>query len=620
MLKAVEAFPRVGVILSCRSTYVPYVIPDGLGEDELFRVNHEGFAADGGEAAKIYLDKRGMVRPGAPNLVPEFENPLFLKTCCDFLEKDGKTELPRGLRGVSSIFDFYHKAVAQSLNRRMKLDPHLAIAPKAISGLAQLLIDRRGYVAKSEAIALFELIRGSEGSLEKSLLSQLESEGLLAVEPVRQNDGSVAEMVRFTFERFSDHAIAVRLLDDHLDVTDAASSFRNGRFLRAFVFGSESHEHAGIIEAMAIQLPERAGVEILDVGGDELWTVRGAFLESLLWREQSHFTDRTFDLVRDLIDEAELNDLLVSISTEPSNKFNALFVHKKLMKMAMPERDVFWSVRVAERGFRGPTETLISWAINNGLEPIDEDRAYLAAVMLSWFFTTSHREIRDKATKALTCLLGRRLPLGLRLLGDFTKVNDLYVLERLLAACYGAALQGTEELGLSELAQAVFDTVFAKGKPPANALLRDHAQGIIEYAAWRRVLNGSIDISLARPPYQSFWPIEPVPDELIESYTDDRGRGNIRDAIVSSASDGDFARYQVDHKVDKWSSCQTRDITTSDSARHIHRLDAGVLRWCYGGPSAGVRRLCIGGRGRQRHSWLSEDSGNRASLGRRVNA
>ena len=82
-LKAAETFPRIGVILSCRTTYVPYVIPAGLSSAQLTVIEHEGFAADGGEAAKIYLEKRGIIRPGAPNLVPEINNPLFLKTCCD---------------------------------------------------------------------------------------------------------------------------------------------------------------------------------------------------------------------------------------------------------------------------------------------------------------------------------------------------------------------------------------------------------------------------------------------------------------------------------------------------------------------------------------------------------
>ena len=95
-LRNVEPFPRVRVVLSCRSTYVRYVIPDALDSDKLARVEHEGFAGDGGEAASTYLDMRGIVRAGVPNMVPEFQNPLFLKTCCDALDAAGQTELPEG--------------------------------------------------------------------------------------------------------------------------------------------------------------------------------------------------------------------------------------------------------------------------------------------------------------------------------------------------------------------------------------------------------------------------------------------------------------------------------------------------------------------------------------------
>lgn len=568
LLRTVGAFPRIGVILSCRSTYLPYVIPDDLDEDRLFRVEHEGFAADGGEAAKVYLAKRGMVSLGAPSLVPEFENPLFLKTCCDSLQKEGKTEFPRGLRGVTSIFDFYFKALTRSLNRRMRLDSHLEIVPQAVKGFARLLADTgKGYAPKREAVTLFESILAPGGSLEMSLLAQLESEGLLTVEPMLQDDRSLAEMVRFTFERFSDHEIASRLLDDHIDCDDVASSFQADQPLHACLLGPENYSRAGVIEAMAIQLPERTGVEILDLGLEDSYTVRYAFLNSLLWRKQSNFTDRTFELCRRLLETDELNDMLISISTEPSNKFNAIFVHKKLAEMSMPERDAFWSIYLAERGFEGPIKTLISWALQDDLKHIDNDRAHLTAIVLIWFFTTSHREIRDKATKALASILSRRLLLAARLLVDFLTVNDPYVSERLLAACYGAALQGTEQEGLSELAHRVFDTIFAREQPPANALLRDHARGIVEYAASRGVLNGSFDLTLARPPYQSPWPIEPVPDELIDGYTEDRGHGSFRDAIVASTvSDmGDFAKYVVESKVSRWSPAQigTNPLPTS---------------------------------------------------------
>ena len=153
------------------------------------------------------------------------------------------------------------------------------------------------------------------------------------------------------------------MLDDYLNTHDVASSFQADLPLHKCVFGPDNYERAGIMEAIVIQLPERTGVEILDVGSEASYTVRDAFLNSLLWREQSHFTGRTFELCRGLVDTDELSDLLISISTEPSNKFNATFVHKRLMKMTMPERDACWSIYLADRGFEGPVETLISWAL-----------------------------------------------------------------------------------------------------------------------------------------------------------------------------------------------------------------------------------------------------------------
>src|SRR5690606_29085526 len=58
-LKAAESFPRVAVILSCRTTYVTHVVPESLDPSRLPRIHHEGFAENSGEAAKAYLDARG---------------------------------------------------------------------------------------------------------------------------------------------------------------------------------------------------------------------------------------------------------------------------------------------------------------------------------------------------------------------------------------------------------------------------------------------------------------------------------------------------------------------------------------------------------------------------------
>ena len=148
------------------------------------------------------------------------------------------------------------------------------IVPRAINGFAALLSKSgENYCPKVEAIDLFEFIHNSGGLLRRSLLAELENEGLLTIEPVRQDDELIVEMVRFTFERFSDHAIASGLLDDYIDASDPKRSFAKGSRLHEFVFGEAPYRRAGIIEAMAIQLPERTGLEILDVNVAE--EVRG---------------------------------------------------------------------------------------------------------------------------------------------------------------------------------------------------------------------------------------------------------------------------------------------------------------------------------------------------------
>ncbi len=554
-LKSFESFPRVNVILTCRSTYVRYIIPESVNKNILLQVEHFGFGRRNDEAAHVYLEMRGILRPGTPNMLPEFENPLFLKTCCDALISGGQKEFPKGLRGVSAIFRFYSEAVAAALVRRMKLDPHQNIVSQAISGFAQLLSNAgRGYATKSSTIEFFESVFRSRGFKSTSLLTQLEHEGLLTVDLMPNEGATSVEMVRFTFERFSDHAISSRLLDDHLDNKNVRTSFDAGRPLYEYVFGPRSYERAGIVEAMAIQLPERCSVELLDVGSESSYHLHQAFSNSLLWREQSSFTSRTLELVEEVLDQEEIIDILISIGTEPTNPYNANFLHRRLINLKMPERDERWSIHIGARGFEGPINTLVSWAIKNENKYIDDTRAELAATMLAWLLTTSHREVRDKATKALVSILSNRLTLGELLLNRFLEVDDLYVLERLLGACYGAALQGKQDQVIGRLAEFIFDRLFSCGRPPQNLLLRDHALSFLEYASMRGVLPNRIDIETARPPYQSPWPIQQVSDDIIRGYEEiNRDERYYNGIVFSTTPMNDFARYVVERLVANWS-------------------------------------------------------------------
>ncbi len=561
-LKSIAAFPHVGIAVSCRTTYLPHIVDANAQLKTLRRVKHIGFAGNAA-AANYYLDKRGIVRMSAPSFEPEFDNPLFLKTCCDFLNKSGKNEIPRSLRGVVSIFDFYSGAVAQSIERRMGLDAKQNIVRRALAALSEIFeAGDRGYADIAAALAAMEAIHPSRGLAEQSLIQQLESEGVIAIEPVQDDHGKLVEQVRFTFERYSDFRIASRLLEQHFNASDPKASFANGTTLRAYLEDDKAYTRAGVVEAMSTLVPESSGIELIDAVGksDASYILTDAFITSVLWREQKHFTQRTFDLLKEasrFSGRDEMMSALIAVATEPDNPFNAKYLHDRLKNLSMPERDKRWTTYlVQDQGDEGSSfETLISWALQNGLGTIDDSRAELAATCLSWSFTTSDRAMRDRATKALASLLSVRLHLAAKLVDKFANVNDFYVLERVLASAYGAALQGLTTSWLAELATASFNCVFAVDPPVQHLLIRDYARGIAELAAHKGVLPTTINIARVRPPYKGSQPIEDVPEELIETYKQDYGKGVFRDEIVSSAvNDGDFARYIIDNSVDDWST------------------------------------------------------------------
>lgn len=325
----------------------------------------------------------------------------------------------------------------------------------------------------------------------------------------------------------------------------------------------KAYEHAGVLEAMAVQLPERSGLELPDAmpkPRNRLLLLR-AFLGSVLWREQRAFTQRALNLPKEasrLSGRNETMHALLAVASEPDNAFNAEYLHGKLVKQAMPQRDRAWSIYVAQKGDDedSPIETLNGWALQNGFEAIEDKRAELVAIALSWLFSTSHRLIRDRATKALGALLATRLTMAASLVRRFQDIDDLYILDRVMAAAYRAALQGMAKDGLRELAEAAYHCVFDRDEVPAHVLIRDHARGIVELAHIRGALPAGVDLTRARPPYRRSSGIEDVPDAVIDAYVHEYAPGkSFRDDIVnSSVNDGDFARYVMDTPVGKFSA------------------------------------------------------------------
>jgi hypothetical protein len=544
-LASIERFPRVAVAMTVRSTYARHFPLKALP-----MVTHTGFAEHSAEAAKAYLDRRGIARPSAPNLLREFENPLFLRTCCDFLAVRGLKQLPKGLNGLTQLFDFYLDAVTETMEQRLMLDSYQKIPRKALDAFlaACTADDAQGAISKDQALELFERYLQSAGRADRSLFAAFLSEGVLTLDVARGEEGAV-ETVRFTFERLYDHLRAKHLLSTHVDSTDVAGSFKREP-LASYVGPEASWSYAGVVEALAIQLPEGFGLELCDVLPEDALDDPNqvdAFEASLAWRRPQAFTEGTLRWVEKIAEahgKSAFGALLV-VCTEPANRFNASYLHERLMALDLPARDAEWSVFLAEDdlGDGSPVESLIDWAWQVETEAVESERLYLAGVALTWFLSSPNRTVRDLATKGLVHLLCRNLSHAATLLATFEGVNDPYVTERLLAACYGAVMQGVDRPGCKTTAGIVWKLFFAPGsRPPLHPLSRDYALGILEYARAVGELPAEVDLDACRNGFTSDWPLEIVTEEEIEGFKEQ----GFHDSIVSSTSqDGDFGHYTV---------------------------------------------------------------------------
>ena len=441
-------YPYVAVALTCRDTSVHRMIGSNSSSVLAPRLAHgtiEGFADATGELSRLYLTMRGVTgwlgRPG-----PESTNPLFLRACCDAVIAAGGNELPKGLDGITAVFSFYKAAIARSVEHRLGVLPQLRVVDRFLAGFAQTVAasaDR--YVLYEDAYALAEKVLASGGLSEGNLLAALEAEGLLAVEPGVGGDPT-RDYVRFTFERMSDHEIARTVLREHFERHTLAEAFDVGTPLGNALRNSD-WEFESVTQALAIQIAERHGVELGDIvparHAPGVWGGRENFLDTVHWRSPQSVTQRTLRWIEDAIDADGLAGFYIEFGPQVGNAFNADWLHQRLAGLKMPERDVDWSVTVTRLGFEEgeAIQSVVDWALSGGRRITDPVRLELLGTTLTWLLTTSHREVRDKATKALASVLAGSAEVALRLLNKFRSVDDGYLQERLYAAVYGAALQ-----------------------------------------------------------------------------------------------------------------------------------------------------------------------------------
>ncbi|AGS20882.1 hypothetical protein REMIM1_CH01038 [Rhizobium etli bv. mimosae str. Mim1] len=555
-IQMLQSYAGVCCVVSCRTEYFDSAVPDGIASK--FRIfDVRGFETSDEQlaAARVYLDKRGIARPSTPWLAPEFINPLFLRSVCVSLERDGKSEFPSGLTGTKKILKYYLESMGRNIqaNESSSVSIVSKLGRTAQEIAAHMLAGRKDFLSldicrRAIAVHFGDMMPRSESEW----LSVLLRNGLLRKDPNPEAAEDVfadSDVVRFSFQRFQDFLMAEKAVEN---ITAPATIFEKNEAL-GFCINDKScvaWEWRGLLDALSTVLPEKFGKELVDCMPGAAgrwwsdWGLREGFKDSIKWRERSAFSDRSLELLNALGGDDAL-DILIQVAVSVDHPWNAEMLHRNLEKRKLPHRDATWTNWINEQSCDADSNVgiLIEWCLAGQAPHTNPKNQFLAALSLCWIFTSTNRQIRDKATKALSSLLIAEENIFVELLARFATVDDPYVLERLLAAAYGACCRNPQEKKLRSYAQAVYSHLFENRTPPYGILLRDYAQGIIELAEFHSALPAKINTLACKPPFKSPKPRLTVSEGQLDIIAKKAGDDEI--ASSSTSSMADFAQYEV---------------------------------------------------------------------------
>lgn len=532
LVKSLEEYPAIGLVVTVRDTYYDDVVPDDVESScNATVIEHKGFKGLEYEAVKEFCLAYVLNLPNVPILTPEFCNPLFLKIICDTLEASREKDFPKGFNGVSELFSQYFNNLDKKLAEKKPEYKYRNVVSASVKLLAIPVFKAKYNLLKkqdADSILLHHF-----PACPTLLADLIDNNVLLKTKAQFSEDND--DCVVFSYQRICDFIIARELVCGYQEWESFAKSISTNNVLRD-LFIETRWSYKGILEAMAILIPERFGHEITDtiqyipkkdlkrIYYTCLETISEAEINSLSWRTiESINKDEILKFLKSKNNRVRPENWyykLVELSTIPNHPFNADYFHALMVRLTMPERDGRFQFFFNDcAGYdnnkcANPLRRLIDWAWSEDVSQKAEPKSTkLAATMLCWLLSSTYIKHRDEATKALVNLLSEQVNVLIDVMRSFENVDDMYIYERLFAVAYGIALRTSSRQGLSNLAQYVYDTIFKHNNPPKDVLLRDSARNIIEYANYK--LDAfSVNMTKVRPPYSSVLPQWPTDDEV----------------------------------------------------------------------------------------------------------
>ncbi len=481
-------FPNALLIVTLRETARDQVLIEQASEIEL-----EWSEAEVDEAVRVYFEHFKIDAGGTVLPFHYFRELLFLRLYCEAVNPEAAD--PVGVEGLPgdmvAVFELYRERALERIASDLDLRPGLPAERLA-------LIAKKLWDENQRSLPFAEMqatINEPETEWNRSLVKALEDAGILYRGGEEGWEHPPSSVV---FDRFAGFLIADALIEG-LSMAEA-EGFLSSENLWQRLLGEGEQVHplgTDVYLALVGLVPRR-------FRGRTLWTFapedhrRGAL-------------GRTIDLASEYLDEDTLEELVAAIPDArparprnrhpfdrlwevrdaPRHRLNARFLDRVLRPMPLAKRDRLFSEwsRMRQGSILEQLERLRrSWESDERREEHDD----LDALAVSWLLSSTSQRLRDRATRALQRYgVGDPSRLFDLALGTL-ELNDPYVYERCIAACFGAAGEhqmpdpgGSFEQGLARFLEAL-RTAFlgaAATHPSSHQLLRQYVTALFEFAA-----------------------------------------------------------------------------------------------------------------------------------------
>jgi hypothetical protein len=471
-----------------RESFAVMALPDGIKT-----IESEGFGGDVDEAIEKYFS-HFKIDSGDSEIPTEFlQHPLTLRIFCEVTNPKKESEVK---------IDYFPTSLAPLLEK------YVANAAERISQMTNLSY---GYAANGVERAVYTLgielwkcgkreiseagfrdaVSDASRAWDSSIVNLLAQEGILFKNPGFE---PYEYVVTPTYDALGGYIVANALLIKYAQ--DVSFAWLNNAETTALFTGDTSHELArDILRSLVTLTPRRMqGRQIWQHVSDPLKKNAIALSAAI---DAEYLDQETVSALLELSHESPRfrSRLFVRFQVARAvalHPLNAAFLDETLRAMAVSERDLVWTEWIREtRSERFNDLVAIEGRWKQQLD-FRTASDQLRAKWVMWLLTSTDRELRDVATRALYWF-GRGNPAAL-FEESLTAlaINDPYVPERMLAASYGVAMAQHVDLSdqtfvsetLPTYARRIYDSMFAESAPfsTTHSLIREYGSRIIEMA------------------------------------------------------------------------------------------------------------------------------------------